>query len=74
MILKRKFCSSKTAFGVFTAAFRLATWFLIAAGPHDIRCLSPVEHETYGLSLYQAWRGNADADGQETELFAWSEV
>ncbi|KAI0345948.1 MFS general substrate transporter [Trametopsis cervina] len=60
--------------GVFTTLFGLATWLVIPAGPHALRHLSPAEREAYGLSLSQAWSGDADADGGEAEVFSWKEV
>jgi len=60
--------------GIFTTVFGLASWFIIPAGPTDIKYLSAVERETYCASLAQDWSGDADADGQSKEIFSWSEV
>ncbi|KAI0686889.1 MFS general substrate transporter [Cytidiella melzeri] len=66
--------------GLFTTLFGLVTFLVgIPSSPANFPNnrflkLTPLEQAAYCEALTQDWSGDADADGQEHEVFSWKEV
>ena len=69
-----RICLLRDQEGLFTTVFGIVSWFFIPATPADVPFLTQAEKDTYVRALVQDWSGDADADGQATEVFSWSEV